>query len=331
MAFVPSKLYCFVRSRQLEGTYPGVPGTGTWVTTVNRVSRGYGMVEEGAWKQAAGWPPVEPVGLDELAKKRPGATLYQRVRDLAHLKRLLDRGHPALSAFAISVNEWYAATDGIIKMPSSPIDAGHGVVIEGYDDATGRLRFWNSWGRDWGDNEYGHMPYDYYDAFVTEALVRADFRQEYPESHASPFVCLAWDRDAFGERSYIIETYEPTTQSRVGWCFAVRAEGFLDVEEFFIMPRYRQRGHAKKIRDELAALARRLNLPIRVWIAHPDAAGNEITAKLLLPIGLAIGRSPVRWASYLASPMCARDAGAQLPPPPAYQPPANALNFKTPT
>jgi hypothetical protein len=29
MAFVPSKLYGFVRSRQLEGTYPGVPGTGT--------------------------------------------------------------------------------------------------------------------------------------------------------------------------------------------------------------------------------------------------------------------------------------------------------------
>ena len=95
------------------------------------------------------------------------------------------------------------------------------------------------------------------------------------------------------------------------------------------MPRYRQRGHAKKIRDELVALARRLDLPIRAWIAHPDAAGNEIAARLLSPIGLAIGPSPVRWASYLASPTSAKAAGAQLPPPPAFPRPANALNFKT--
>jgi hypothetical protein len=63
-----------------------------------------------------------------------------------------------------------------------------------------------------------------------------------------PSFASAWDRDTFGERSNIIETYEPVTQSRVGWCFAVRAEGF------------------------------------------------DVAAKLLSPIGLAIGPSPVRWA-----------------------------------
>ncbi len=31
------RLYGFVRSRQLEGTYPGDPATGVWVTTTLRV------------------------------------------------------------------------------------------------------------------------------------------------------------------------------------------------------------------------------------------------------------------------------------------------------
>ena len=41
--FQPSVMYNFVRSRQLEGTFPGDPLTGVWPITSYRVSRGMGV------------------------------------------------------------------------------------------------------------------------------------------------------------------------------------------------------------------------------------------------------------------------------------------------
>ena len=66
-----SSQYNFVRSRQLEGTYPGEPQTGAWPITTLRVGCGWGAVREGDWPRemsAEMWPPVEPRGLDAKAK-----------------------------------------------------------------------------------------------------------------------------------------------------------------------------------------------------------------------------------------------------------------------
>jgi GNAT superfamily N-acetyltransferase len=321
--FESSRLYGFIRSRQLEGTYPGQPGTGVWITTCNRVGRGWGMVPKEAWP-ATPWPPPEPPGLDELAKTRRVVSAYQRVRDLGHVKRLVDRGMHVGTAVEISADEWYASESGVISMPSSRPDVGHCVCVEKYDDEARLLRFWNSWGADWGDGGYGYLPYDYYDAYVTEASVIHVGIDSYPTEYSTPFVCLTWGRLYFGECLHGIEVYEPTTATRVGWCFAVEAAGFLDVEEMFVMPSYRRKGHGKKLRAELRALARRLGLPTLVWIAHADAADLTIAERFLAPMGLQLIPSPTRWASYLAVPGPRTLGGlTKLPPAPGYPRPAS--------
>lgn len=320
-----SKLYGFVRSRQLEGTYPGDPGTGVWITTANRVMRGWGIVAEHDWP-AQKWPPDEPPGLDLLAKKRR-ISAYQRVRDLGHVKRCLDGGVQIQASFEISVKEWGQAPGGIIPMPRSSLGDGHSIVIEAYDDQTRRLRFWNSWGADWGDGGYGYLPYDYYTALVTEASVPFFTVDEYPARHDSPFICLTWGRGYLHDCLHGIELYEPTNAERVGWCFSVEVDGFLDVEELFVKPAYRRQGHGKKLRSELNALARRLQLPPRVWIAHPDVASLDIAVRLLAPMNLTVLPSPERWAGYVAVPGSPGPPGiTSLPPPPAYRRPANFRN-----
>jgi hypothetical protein len=66
-----SRIYGFVRSRELDGTLADGPKVGTYVLTACRVSAGWGNVSEKRWpypKGTAARPPSEPQGLDRLAK-----------------------------------------------------------------------------------------------------------------------------------------------------------------------------------------------------------------------------------------------------------------------
>jgi len=38
---------------------------------------------------------------------------------------------------------------------------GHAVTLVGFDDTKKQIIFRNSWGKDWGDDGYGYIPYDY--------------------------------------------------------------------------------------------------------------------------------------------------------------------------
>jgi hypothetical protein len=76
-----SAQYPYSRGRQLEGTFPGDRWTGIWVVTVMRIGHGWGYVQERFWPYDTSiWPPVEPVGLDSIAKDYRLNTYYRRVR-----------------------------------------------------------------------------------------------------------------------------------------------------------------------------------------------------------------------------------------------------------
>ena len=52
---------------------------------------------------------------------------------------------------------------GIMPMPEEDEDmlGGHAVMAAGYDNDTRMFLVRNSWGKNWGDNGYFWMPYDY--------------------------------------------------------------------------------------------------------------------------------------------------------------------------
>jgi C1A family cysteine protease len=99
---------------------------------------------------------------------------------LNKVKTYLAAGHPAMFGFTVYSSIEQAADTGRIPLPSlrDKIEGGHAVVTVGYDDrmavknrygskeSKGALLVRNSWGRDWGEEGYGWLPYDY----VSEGL-----------------------------------------------------------------------------------------------------------------------------------------------------------------
>ncbi len=94
---------------------------------------------------------------------------------LGKVKAHLSKGHPAMFGFTVYSSIEQAEKTGRIPFPSSRdrIEGGHAVAAVGYDDkmkiknkfgkieTTGALLIRNSWGREWGEEGYGWLPYEY--------------------------------------------------------------------------------------------------------------------------------------------------------------------------
>jgi len=99
----------------------------------------------------------------------PANTIRNRV------KTSLASGHPAMFGFTVYNSIEQAEKTGKIPFPSSreKIEGGHAVAAVGYNDrikinniygqkeTTGALLIRNSWGKGWGEEGYGWLPYDY--------------------------------------------------------------------------------------------------------------------------------------------------------------------------
>jgi GNAT superfamily N-acetyltransferase len=302
-----SVLYSYVRSRQLESTFPGSPETGVWPITAMRVGFGWGWVFDSEWPrdQPFNWPPsAEPPGLDELAKQHR-ITHYFRVRTLDECKRTLAFRGPVLASFEMS-QDWYDALGGVIPIPSASTKylGAHSVLLVGYDDACQQFKFMNSWGVNWGDEGFGYLPYATFDAAWDEGwvmdLTYPDFRQ--PQSGITE---RTWGF-GFAHSSFEYHCVELTDSlgERIGWALAVRRENpFLEVEELFVRPQFRNQGHGKRLIQAIQKRAAQLGIGIRLWISYGDIDPSNIAIvdRLIAPIGLVRSSSNERWAPMYAS------------------------------
>jgi C1A family cysteine protease len=98
------------------------------------------------------------------------------------LKAYLAAGHPAMFGFTVYSSIEQAADTGRIPYPTEreKIEGGHAVVAVGYDDkmtirnraggagTKGALLIRNSWGRGWGEEGYGWLPYQYVSGGLAE-------------------------------------------------------------------------------------------------------------------------------------------------------------------
>ena len=92
----------------------------------------------------------------------------------------------------VQVTVWWSAwpSSGEVKMPTafdisetqrilqtlrvdggSPSDGEHVICLCGYNDATSRFEFKNSWGTGWGASGFGSIPYEYIRLYARDATV----------------------------------------------------------------------------------------------------------------------------------------------------------------
>jgi len=297
-----SRMYNYVRSRQLEGTYPGSPNTGAWISTCMRVMKGWGVLEEKLWPydgDANHWPPIEPQGIDLQAKARR-ILAYQRVSTVDECRIMLASENPMMVAFEID-DSWFEAPKGIIPIPDNqPISGAHTVYLIGYDDGAQRFIFPNSWGTAWGDAGYGYLPYSYFPGRFLEGWTITVPDSPPSMRNSAQIEFRTWGiKDLFDDILHGAEIVDTMEDEIIAWGFAIERSSSLELEELFVRPNWRMRGYASQLTTEFSQLATRLGKQLRAWIPHSDAGKRNQPAlnAVLRCLGLSRHPSPVRWAA----------------------------------
>jgi GNAT superfamily N-acetyltransferase len=302
-----SPLYGFVRSRQLEGTFPGEQGMGVSGSTPLRVKRGWGRILESEWpyaKNTAIWPPTEPPGLDAKAKQHRIFS-YQRIRNSFECRKSIDFHKYVIVSFGIT-DQWQEPYDGRIEMPAAGdrIVAYHAVQIFHYDDSSKHFVFVNSWGKDWGHDGCGYLSYEFFDEQFQEAFVANDTAQLNIYSLDSNIHLIPWyKRDFLGRSFYAREFFDADADERIGWAFALQADDHLAVEELYIRPQFRRQGYGTKLLQSLLELSNKLELPLQFFIPFADLDQDNlcIVERLLSKGGYYLSQSDLHWCSCTAS------------------------------
>ena len=113
-----------------------------------------------------------------------------------------------------------------------------------------------------------------------------------------------------------IELRDSQSNDRVAWSFATQYDGHLNIEELFVRPMYRGKGHSKEIIARLLELSSRLSLPLTFWVSHADNNVTDMSVMKHLAdrIGYVVSDSLVRWAAFKVEqpyPQCHREVGGR--------------------
>ncbi len=261
-------------------------------------------MSEEDWPRSADpqqWPPSEPPGLDEKAK-RNRILRYQRIHDSLECKYALAYWGPVLASFEITA-QWFNAEKGIIEMPveGAEIVGSHGVRLTGYSDEEGVFKFVNSWGKDWGDAGFGKLPYEYFDRWMLDVYILDPRSLQLPSTAPAPIADMQWGGHDFAGRVFHVhELYDCASDERLAWAFAMPGEDFLDVEELFVRPQYRCQGYGTHLLKSLHGLSRMAQLHLRLFVPFADCGVDNLKRAegLLAKEGYFLTASGVRWAPH---------------------------------
>lgn len=114
-------------------------------------------------------PSVYTDALQYKVTQYLSVTSLNTQQGITNLKAILSNG-TAFVGGIICYSNFYNSVKGVIPMPSGGVIGGHAILFVGYDDSKSLFKFKNSWGKSWGDNGYGYLPYGYFTSGnVTEA------------------------------------------------------------------------------------------------------------------------------------------------------------------
>jgi len=198
---------------------------------------------------------------------------YHRAANACEAKSLIRLGREVRYATEIT-SEWYDPPSGTITVPDRGvvIRGSHAVPLLEIDGSAGEyFRFPNSWGIEWGLRGWGSISLEHFDRFMIEAWDGVGPGLFPPIVAQRGVVCLEWKwslDDGIGVHGR--EIVDAGTGDRLAWTFCKRRDGFLDIEEFYVWPSERGKGYGSALASMIAALAKKMNLPIRLLVSYAD-------------------------------------------------------------
>ena len=236
--------------------------------------------------------------------------MYYRVRNLYDLRVSIHQCRPPIIVVPIHQG-WRTANNGVIQIPSSfPIPTQyHAIVAEGYDDSSQQIAFLNSWGPGWGNSGRGFLPYRYFTDFATDAwavVIAPNLMRDSKKYLSHEFVTHPGAiYNPLGNLSFVISVWQPSSHTRVGWCFATIRDGWYEIEDFFIRPQYQSdKRHFISLAAEAFRVPIHNSLPVRLWVSDTDtrsiSANFSVVNELIRRFQLRVSPGGVKWAPYKA-------------------------------
>lgn len=166
-----SRLYLYYKERELEGTTK--EDSGATMRAVCKALQKYGTCKEICWPYRIEKYAKRPCCIANLAAKKYKICSYkcfdtdEDTDDIMQIKQYLFATHrPVLIGVQVydSFESNFTTETGFIPIPDTTKEAllgGHAILVVGFDDNIQSFIIMNSWGKDWGDNGFGYLPYDF--------------------------------------------------------------------------------------------------------------------------------------------------------------------------
>lgn len=164
--FTGSRLFMYFIGRGLDAIIDDDPtqlvnDVGLYMDSALNGVRLYGILEESIYPyNINNFAFLPPTAVYTRANRSKNIAYAAVPKTLIGLKNRLAAGFPIMFGILIYEN-FFDNDDGVIPMPEGEVLGGHALVLVGYNDATSRFIFRNSWGSSWGDGGHGTIPYAY--------------------------------------------------------------------------------------------------------------------------------------------------------------------------
>lgn len=167
---VPSRLFIYYNAREIEGTT--YEDAGCSLRDALKSVAKQGVCQEILWPYFIEKFTVKPplsCYTDALTEQ---VISYHRISySLADMKGCILEGFPFSIGIRVFENFPMETITGNIPMPLGQELGGHAMVVVGYDNPAKKFIVRNSWGKEWGINGYGKIPY----AYLMNPLLSMDF------------------------------------------------------------------------------------------------------------------------------------------------------------
>jgi C1A family cysteine protease len=163
--FSPSRLFIYYQERKYEGTIN--EDSGAYLSTGIYTLKKDGVCKEKLWPYIINKYKVKPSSKCFKDAKKYTLTSSSGINvNLNEIKNALANKYPVVFGFLVfdSFLSDIVTTTGIVPIPNLQTEnilGGHAVCLVGYNDETNMFIAVNSWGKNWGDNGFFYIPYEY--------------------------------------------------------------------------------------------------------------------------------------------------------------------------